>query len=100
MKRLMIMSILLVGVTAFGTEAQTTNAANRSKTTGKAGQQKSIRRSPDSNPVADSAAMMSATDDGASGQSGRPMINPAVPVSKGDSLKNKKQGNRKARQRY
>ena len=90
----MIMSALLIGVAAFSAEAQTTNAGNRSRT----GQSKSIRRSPDSNPVADSAAMMSATDDGASGQSGRPMVNPAVPVSKGDSLKNRKQGSRKTKQ--
>ena len=94
MKRLMILSALLVGITAFGAEAQTTNSGNRSKK----GQHKSSRRSPDSNPVADSAAMMSATDDGASGQSGRPMVNPAPPVTKSDSLKNKGR-NRKAKQR-
>ncbi|GAB3807342.1 hypothetical protein GCM10028819_44020 [Spirosoma humi] len=93
MKRLLLMSALLVGLTAFGAEAQTTNAGNRSKK----GQPKSIRRSPDSNPVADSAAMMSATDDGASGQSGRPVVNPSVPVTKSDSPKNKGR-NRKAKQ--
>lgn len=98
MRKLMIMSVLLVGVTVFGAAAQTTNSGNRNKTTGKTGQSKSSRRSTDSNPVADSAAMMSATDDGASGQSGRPMVNPAVPVSKGDSLKNKKQDRRKSKQ--
>lgn len=94
------MSVLLVGITAFGAVAQTTSSNNRSKTTAKTGQSKLSRRSPDSNPVADSAAMMSATDDGASGQSGRPMINPAIPVSKGDSLKNKKQSRRKAKQSF
>ena len=93
----MIMSVLLVSVLAFSAEAQTANSGNRNRTTGKTGQSKSSRRSPDNNPVADSAAMMSATDDGASGQSGRPMVNPAVPVSKGDSLKNKGRS-RKARQ--
>lgn len=93
MKRLMILSALLVGIMAFGAEAQTTNPGNRSKK----GQYKSSRRSPDSNPVADSAAMMSATDDGASGQSGRPIVNPAAPVTKSDSLKNKGR-NRKAKQ--
>jgi hypothetical protein len=97
MKKLMIMSMLLAGVTAFSAEAQTTNSANRSKTAGKTGQHKSSRRSPDSNPVADSAAMMSATDDGASGQSGRPVVNPALPVTKSDSLKNKGRS-RKAKQ--
>ncbi|WP_461071223.1 hypothetical protein [Spirosoma horti] len=93
MKRLLIMSVLLAGITAFGAEAQTTNSGNRSKK----GNYKSGRRSPDSNPAADSAAMMSATDDGASGQSGRPIVNPAAPVTKSDSLKNKGR-NRKAKQ--
>lgn len=91
------MSALLIGVVAFSAEAQTTNSADRR---GKTRQSKATKRSSDSNPVADSAAMMSATDDGASGQSGRPMVNPAVPVSKGDSLKNRKQGSRKTNQNY
>lgn len=93
MKKLIITSALLVGITAFTAQAQTTNSSNRSKK----GQYKSSRRSSDSNPVADSAAMMSATDDGASGQSGRPIINPAAPVTKSDSLKNKRRS-RKAKQ--
>lgn len=76
MKKRIIVSLLMLTAT-LTTQAQ-------SGTT-KASKPKTARTTAASNPVIDSASNAGATNDGASGQSGRPMAIPSSSTSQGTS---------------
>ncbi|MCX6214214.1 hypothetical protein [Spirosoma sp.] len=88
-KQLILHTLLLITLTVTA-QAQT-------GTTPKASKPKSARSTTPGSVVIDSSMNVSATNDGASGQSGRPMAVPSSTTAQGTSVKTQERATRKVK---